>query len=318
MLKKYWIPHEGNDYKPHFLREKNLLTIFFIAIIILSASAALKYSFLTNKNLAAVLSSVLINLTNEDRQENNIQSLAVNTVLTMAAQKKADDMAAKGYFSHTSPDGLTPWYWFSQVGYKFSYAGENLAVNFFDSSEVETAWMNSVKHRENILNGNFTEIGIATAKGLFQGRETIFVVQLFGKPTKNTVPTPIKDIPAQVQEEKVETIKNENNFIAVKNTATDTLQPEIIPGTPGTALGVVSPQTDISWFNKLIASPRNTLKYIYSFIGFMILGSLLLMIIIEVRKQSHRHIVYALSLVLVMVALISVSQNVIFPQTIIW
>ena len=49
---------------------------------------------------------------------------------SIAAQAKADDMATKGYFAHTSPDGKNSWYWFKQAGYTFTYAGENLALDF--------------------------------------------------------------------------------------------------------------------------------------------------------------------------------------------
>jgi len=53
-------------------------------------------------------------------------------LLEQAAQLKANDMAEKGYFAHTSPDGKTPWEWLKDVSYPFLAAGENLAVNFLD------------------------------------------------------------------------------------------------------------------------------------------------------------------------------------------
>jgi uncharacterized protein YkwD len=43
---------------------------------------------------------------------------------------KANDMATLSYFAHTSPSGLTPWHWFAKANYVFSYAGENLAIDF--------------------------------------------------------------------------------------------------------------------------------------------------------------------------------------------
>ncbi len=95
---------------------------------------------------------------------------------------KADDMATKGYFAHTSPEGLTPWYWFAQVGYNYTYAGENLAINFNESKDVDTAWLASPTHRANILNSHYTEIGIATAQGMYKGVQATFVVQMFGTP----------------------------------------------------------------------------------------------------------------------------------------
>jgi hypothetical protein len=114
-------------------------------------------------------------------------------LLTVAAQDKANDEATKGYFAHTSPQGLTPWYWFQQVGYNFDYAGENLAVNFSDSEDVTTAWMNSPEHRANILNTDFTQIGIAAAQGVYEGEPTTFVVEEFGTPAPAAAPTPFVD-----------------------------------------------------------------------------------------------------------------------------
>ena len=91
-------------------------------------------------------------------------------------------MVKNGYFAHTSPSGLTPWYWFGNVGYDFTYAGENLAVNFSDSQDVTRAWLNSPEHRANIMDSNYTQIGIATAQGTYNGQSATYVVELFGSP----------------------------------------------------------------------------------------------------------------------------------------
>ncbi len=133
-------------------------------------------------SLSAIYASVLVSLTNQDRVKNNLGELTVNPLLEKAAQMKADDMAQKSYFSHNTPDGKTPWYWLEQAGYNYKYAGENLAVNFNDSEEVQTAWMNSRGHFLNIVNPKYTEIGIATSTGMYKGREAVFVVQMFGTP----------------------------------------------------------------------------------------------------------------------------------------
>lgn len=135
-------------------------------------------------SLSAIYASVLVSLTNKDRVAANLSELKVNPLLEKAAQMKADDMAAKGYFAHNTPEGLTPWYWFKEAGYKYVYAGENLAVNFENSEDVETAWMNSKGHFLNIVNPKYTEIGIATSTGTYKGRTAIFVVQMFGTPSK--------------------------------------------------------------------------------------------------------------------------------------
>lgn len=135
-------------------------------------------------SLSAIYAAVLVNLTNQSRISANVSGLKVNSLLEKAAQMKADDMADKSYFAHNTPDGKTPWYWLEQAGYKYIYAGENLAVNFENSEDVQTAWMNSRGHFLNIINPKYTEIGIATSTGFYKGRPAIFVVQMFGTPAK--------------------------------------------------------------------------------------------------------------------------------------
>jgi hypothetical protein len=142
--------------------------------------------------VAAVISSVLVELANTDRNAQGLATLKVNPLLNEVALAKANDMAAKQYFAHNSPDGLTPWHWFKEKGYAFTYAGENLAIDFNESSDVERAWMNSPTHRANIVGTQFTEIGIAVVPGTYQGRPTNYVVQVFGTPSPKAVaPAPV-------------------------------------------------------------------------------------------------------------------------------
>jgi hypothetical protein len=130
--------------------------------------------------MAAILPSLLIDYTNQGRQQNKVSALLENKLLSKAAQLKAEDMVTRGYFAHEGPTGETPWFWLNKVGYSYVYAGENLAVNFFDSNDAYQAWLASPKHRENLLDKKFTEIGLGVAKGQFEGRDSIFIVQFFG------------------------------------------------------------------------------------------------------------------------------------------
>lgn len=139
--------------------------------------------------VSTVLPAVVVNLTNDERQENNAAPLRRNTTLDAAAQLKAEHMAKNQYFAHYAPDGTTPWHWFDEAGYTYAHAGENLAIHFTDSSEVVEAWMDSPTHRKNIVDGKFTEIGVGTAKGKFDGYNTVYVVQLFGTPAATPAPT---------------------------------------------------------------------------------------------------------------------------------
>jgi len=155
---------------------------FVVLVILIGIVPSFRVTVLDS--LSAIYAAVLVNLTNQNRATANISELEVNPLLEKAAQMKANDMADKSYFAHNTPDGKTPWYWLEQAGYKYAYAGENLAVNFENSEDVETAWMNSRGHFLNIMNPKYTEIGIATSTGVYKDREAIFVVQMFGAPMK--------------------------------------------------------------------------------------------------------------------------------------
>lgn len=133
-------------------------------------------------NSAAVIAAALTDLANADRATQGVGMLAVDPVLTAAAQAKADDMAARGYFAHFDPQGKGPWDWMHEYGYHYRYAGENLAIQFGDSADVEKAWLNSPAHRQNLLDPRFTQVGIAVAEGMYEGQPTTFVVQFFGTP----------------------------------------------------------------------------------------------------------------------------------------
>lgn len=183
-FRKYFIPHEANEHQPHSLREGSAVVVLFLVVLIEVAVIIPSFFVLPKSDyLAAVLSGALTDLTNETRLEARLPALATNSLLTQAAQLKAEDMAARGYFAHYGPNGELPWSWLNLVGYQFSAAGENLAVNFFDSQDVVKAWLQSETHKANLLRDNFSEIGIGVASGRYQGRNSIYVVQFFGRPS---------------------------------------------------------------------------------------------------------------------------------------
>jgi len=137
--------------------------------------------------LSAIMPEVVVNLVNSNRAAKGVKGVINSPLLDQAATLKAKDMADKGYFSHAGPDGKLPWYWLDAAGYAYSYAGENLAINYVESADVVLAWMNSPGHRENILNDKYTEIGIGVAEGFFEGQKATFVVQFFGSPAQKPV-----------------------------------------------------------------------------------------------------------------------------------
>jgi hypothetical protein len=122
----------------------------------------------------------LIKLTNEQRLKNGLPCLSYNNVLEKAAKNKANDLLSEGYFGHNSPDGKNFSDWVENLEYKYAYIGENLAMDFATNQGIIQGWMNSGKHKENILNESYKEIGIAVISGKFNGQKTTLVAQIFG------------------------------------------------------------------------------------------------------------------------------------------
>ena len=186
-VKILFIPCEENSYKPHFLESEHLFH-YVLALLVLKLIALVFIVYFPKTIFFADLTkTALIDLTNKERSALGVSTLTENSTLNQAAYEKARDMLSSDYFSHWSPAGTSPWYWFKKAGYSYKLAGENLAIGFLDSEEVVNAWLNSPSHRENLLNSNFREIGIAVLRGNFQGSDTAVVVQLFGSPLKETV-----------------------------------------------------------------------------------------------------------------------------------
>lgn len=148
-----------------------------------------------------VSSQVLLDDTNTQRASQNEPALRLNPQLTAAAQAKANDMAARGYWSHVTPDGKQPWSFIDNAGYQYQAAGENLAYGFGTSNDVVNAWMHSAEHRANILKAAYQDVGFATANAPSyqgQGAETI-VVALYGEPAGAiTTSAPVTSSPQAV------------------------------------------------------------------------------------------------------------------------
>jgi hypothetical protein len=192
-LKKYFVPASINDFRPQILERRSaiFLLIIFIGVEILFLSSAV---LIPRSNYFANISSIAIfDSVNKSRQKSGLAPLTASKELNKAAEAKARDMLAKGYFSHISPEGAEPWYWIKKTGYDYVYAGENLARGFIDANSVFNAWMKSSSHRANILNPYYSEIGVAVLSGNMSGRETTLVVQMFGsRPKEEPAAAPSK------------------------------------------------------------------------------------------------------------------------------
>lgn len=102
----------------------------------------------------------VVELTNQERQKNGLAPLQIDEELSAVAREKSNDMSVKNYFDHNSPTYGSPFDMMKSYGISYRAAGENIAKGQRTPQEVVDAWMNSQGHRENILNGNFTHIGV--------------------------------------------------------------------------------------------------------------------------------------------------------------
>lgn len=102
----------------------------------------------------------VLELTNQFRAQNGLSPLQLNQELSAAAQDYSQDMAQQDFFSHTGKDGSQPWDRAREVGYEARAIGENLAAGQRTPAEVVQGWIDSPGHRANLLNSQYTEIGI--------------------------------------------------------------------------------------------------------------------------------------------------------------
>jgi hypothetical protein len=233
-------------------------------------------------------------------------------------------MVANNYFAHTSPYGITPWHWFKEVGYTFRFAGENLAVNFLESRDVQQAWLNSPTHRANVLNPNFTEIGIATAYGTYKGANTAYVVELFGTPaaiagvgtTQNTSATASSKVDKKVAPNDVRvagettdtlrTIDESPSFVSVENTD-PTLVTEVKDPTPTPALRV-------SWISRFILKIDTYIGVVLEVFVIALVVALAGLATREHQKHHRRHAAYGLLMIVILSSTLFVGRIGVFAK----
>lgn len=201
-INHFIFPSHTNNFRAKLLHS-HVLVLF--AVFILALQFLMR--FLSSPEVkvlgfAANISPVkVLELTNAARAEVGANSLTLNEVLSEAARKKGLDMLENDYWAHTSPTGTEPWDFFKTAGYRYRYAGENLARDFENPEETVAAWMASPSHKENLLSAKYQEIGIAVVEGDLGGKDTTIIVQFFGTPSSAAPSVPV--VAARSQEEEV-------------------------------------------------------------------------------------------------------------------
>lgn len=267
---------------------------------------------LSNTFTTSILPAVLDDLTNKNREKQHLAVLAVNPELNKVAELKAHDMASKGYFAHTSPEGKTPWYWFNQVGYKFEYAGENLAIDFTDSQDVTVAWMNSPTHKANIIKRAYTEIGTGIATGTYEGNPTIFVAQVYAKPSG----TISNSRSVKVLSDVAVSPKADNNINSTSSPrvlGSETVVVTASNTVPVLAEPIVEKKPLETGFttnmlDKYLTSPRHILNLVLIVLGVLIALALIFKLFMRVDKRHPRLITNGLILLIVIFGIYALNN----------
>lgn len=192
LLTHLFFPHESNNQKAKILHPSGLTVLSLFLIVFQAIVSFTPRVFPNVLGYAAQISpSEVVRLTNEKRAQSGLSALSENSALSQAAQAKGADMLNKGYWAHFAPDGTSPWKFFTDFGYRYRYAGENLARDFSSPSAAVNAWMASPTHRDNILSQNYKEIGIGVVEGNLSGVDTTIIVQFFGASSSSTGSIPI-------------------------------------------------------------------------------------------------------------------------------
>jgi uncharacterized protein YkwD len=122
----------------------------------------------------------LLDLTNVEREKEKLQPLVPSPVLFKVARAHSANMARQEKMSHEL-DGKNPYMRLKEAGYRYRYAGENVAYGDVDLDKVMKGWMDSPGHRKNILTPGYTEIGLAAVRS---EEGLVYYTQVFGTPRK--------------------------------------------------------------------------------------------------------------------------------------
>lgn len=287
-----FIPNENNNFRAKVLHH-DFLSLFLILAFF--SAILFKYSFLSDILGFATDITVekLYQLTNQERTKYNLPPLKYNEKLSQAAYKKAQDMFAKNYWAHYGPDGTTPWEFILSTGYKYEYAGENLAKNFLFSDGVVSAWMDSSSHRDNILRREYTDVGFAVVNGILNGEETTLVVQMFGKPLSSSL---AKEVNAQEEVKKM----NENKSLS-KNTKKNSFKSEKLVLAKNTVKNKINITSAIFSFN-------------FIFLGFLILALILDFYFankLGIVRLTGKNIFHFIFVIFLLISLIIIKQGTI-------
>jgi uncharacterized protein YkwD len=152
------------------------------AIVLCFAACCISPSAAQHKDQAAFRLSPeeqeLLNLTNQERKNQKLPPLRPDPILFKVARGHSANMARQEKMAHEL-DNKKPRDRVKEAGYRYYFMGENVAYGEVDLPEIMKGWMDSKKHRDNILNRTFTEIGLGLGR---TDKGVVYYTQVFATP----------------------------------------------------------------------------------------------------------------------------------------
>eukprot|EP01138_Halocafeteria_seosinensis_P012651 gb/GECG01012927.1/.p1 GENE.gb/GECG01012927.1/~~gb/GECG01012927.1/.p1 ORF type:complete len:356 (+),score=50.28 gb/GECG01012927.1/:1-1068(+) len=156
----------------------------------------------SESSIDAISTEEIVRELNKVRRRYDLNPVRQNELLNSSAQAKAEDMSRHSYFAHENPFGKKPHDFVNESAYQYVKIAENILVSTNTSENgCIASWMNSPHHRDNMLHGKFTEVGIGVTQGTYKGRLSWMLVQHFGTP-QPAVPLPNEKDKTKLQELK--------------------------------------------------------------------------------------------------------------------
>lgn len=284
-LKHFFIPHSDTHAKAHLISPVGIF-VWVALFIILQVSMNLVNTI--HPGVLGVSANIdykeVIRLVNIEREKKGLGALTENPQLNVAANKKGQNMFEEQYWAHYSPSGKDPWGFITGSGYKYSYAGENLARNFTNANDAVLAWMNSPTHRDNLLNSKYKDIGISVVQGTLNGEQTTIIVQEFGTQVSYTASNPFSRLtndepesPSVLAQVQIEAAVAEENEATPAAGFTETAEPF------AESANFEFPPTTIS---SVVINPFS----IYRAVGFGIVGILAVLLFVDLVIMRRRGI----------------------------
>lgn len=260
----FFIPSERNNFRAKALHIDTLS--FFLGLALFMSVSANMFFGGSVGHVLGVATDITIEklyaLTNQKRAEAGAPPLSYNNQLAAAAVAKANYMFTNNLWAHYGADGTTPWSFMLAAGYRYVFAGENLAKDFLFSQDVVDGWMNSPTHKENLLRADYKDVGFGVVNGTLNGQETTLVVQMFGSPQGAPLVAQAK------AEEQVKVIPTRKPAIPTKTATTaptKTATPTVVVTIPAAQIGSIKDKP----LRQMPFSFFNSLNFTYLLIGFL-------------------------------------------------